>query len=222
MEELGLGGQQYEGNLVLPPEIDPIAGGVVLTLKECFSAVRNFGFQAGQSALVYGDGPVGLALVNFLRMAGAAWVGCVGHQPERLRWIAKRSQPDLMVNSREASVTERMADRRVDLAIDAVGSTAVIREASHLLKPGGKVAVFGVIKNKDATLSLLDLANHTSLHMLNWPYREHRAHGEIVELILRGTLDPKDYYSHVMPIGEAPRAVEMVRTRQALKVILSM
>jgi L-iditol 2-dehydrogenase len=222
MEELGMGGDRYGGNQIIPPEIDPVDGGVVLTLKECFSAVRNFGFGAGQSALVYGDGPVGLALVNFLRMAGAAWVGCVGHQPDRLAWIASHSQPDLLLNSRTESVPEKLGDRRVDLAIDAVGSTAVIKEASHLLRPGGKVAVFGVIKNKDSQLSLLDLANHTSLHMLNWPYREHSTHAEIVDLIRAGTVNPRDYYSHVVPIAEAPRAVEMVRKRQALKVVLAM
>jgi L-iditol 2-dehydrogenase len=222
MDELGIGGPRYGGNLSIPPEIDPLDGGVILTLKECFSGIRNFGFQPGQDVLVYGDGPVGLALVNFLRMAGAAWIGCVGHQPLRLQWIASHSQPDLLLNSHQESVPERLGERRVDLVIDAVGSTAVIKQASHLLKPGGKVGVLGVIKNKDATLSLLDLANHTSVHMLNWPYREHATHEEIVGLILRGTINPWDYYTHVMAMQEAPRAMEMVKTRQAFKVVLAM
>jgi L-iditol 2-dehydrogenase len=222
MDELGIGGPRYGGNLPVPAGIDPLDGGVILTLKECFSAVRNLGFQAGQEALVYGDGPVGLALVNFLRMAGAAWIGCVGHQPQRLEWIGSHSQPDLLVNSHVDTVPGRLAERRVDLVIDAVGSTVIIREASHLLKPGGTVGVVGVIKNKDAVLSLLDLANHTSVHMLNWPYREHATHQEIIGLIQSGRINPKDYYSHLMPIDEAPRAVEMVKGRDAFKVVLTM
>ena len=222
MEELGIAAQRHAGTLLIPPQIDPIDGGVILTLKECFSAVRNFGFRAGQSALVYGDGPVGLALVNFLRMAGASWVGCVGHQPRRMEWIGNHSRPDLLLNSHQESVPGRLGDRRVDLVIDAVGSPAVIREASHLLTPGGKVGVTGVIKNKDASLSLLDLANHTSVHMLNWPYREHASHDEVISLILKGDINPKDYYSDVIPIAEAPRAVEMVKARTAFKVVLAM
>ncbi|MCX5841228.1 MAG: alcohol dehydrogenase catalytic domain-containing protein, partial [Deltaproteobacteria bacterium] len=222
MEELGIGGPRYGGSLSIPPEIDPLDGGVILTLKECFSGIRNFGIQPGQSVLVYGDGPVGLALVNFLRMAGAAWVGCVGHQAQRLQWIGSHSQPDMLINAHQESVQDRLGERRLDLVIDAVGSTAIIREASHLLKQGGKVGVLGVIKNKDASLSLLDLANHTSLHMLNWPYKEHATHDEIVGLILNGKIKPKDYYSHVMPIQEAPKAMEMIKTRQAFKVVLAM
>jgi threonine dehydrogenase-like Zn-dependent dehydrogenase len=222
MDELGIRGPRYGGSLSLPPEIDPVDGGVILTLKECLSAIRNFDFQQGQAVLVYGDGPVGLALVNFLRISGAAWIGCVGHQPERLQRIARHSQTDMLLNSHLESVPERLAERRVDLVIDAVGSTAVIREASHLLKPGGKVGVLGVVKNKDASLSLLDLANHTSVHMLNWPYKEHATHEEIVGLILNGTINPRDYYSHVMAMREAPRAMEMIKTRQAFKVVLAM
>ena len=222
MEELGIGGPRYGANLSIPPEIDVLDGGVILTLKECFSAIRNFGFQTGQAALVYGDGPVGLALLNFLRMAGAAWIGCVGHQPERLQWIASHSRPDLLLNSHLESVPDRLAERRLELVIDAVGSTAVIRQASHLLKPGGKVGIFGVIKKKDAVVSLLDLANNTSLHMLNWPYREHATHEDIVGLVLQGRINPKDYYSHVMAMEEAPKAVEMIRSRQAFKIVLAM
>jgi threonine dehydrogenase-like Zn-dependent dehydrogenase len=222
MVELGMESPGYGGTLVLPPEIDPLDGGVILTLKECLSAVRNLGFQAGQSALVYGDGPVGLALVNFLRMAGAAWIGCVGHRPTRLEWIAGHSSPDMIVNARVDSVKEKLGDRRVHLAIDAVGSTAVIREASHLLMPGGKVGVVGVIRNTDAQISLLDLANHASVHMLNWPYREHATHEEIVGLVRSGRITPKHYYSHVLPIAEAPRALAMVEAREAFKVVLAM
>ena len=222
MVDLGMEAPGYGGTLLLPPDIDPLDGGVILTLKECLSAVRNLGIQAGQSALVYGDGPVGLALVNFLRMAGAAWVGCVGHRPSRLALIADRSSPDLLVDARRESVRDRLGDRRMHLVIDAVGSTAVIREASHLLVPGGKVGVVGVIRNTDARISLLDLANHASVHMLNWPYREHATHEEVVGLVRSGRIKPRDYYSHVLPVTEAPRAFAMVESREAFKVVLAM
>jgi threonine dehydrogenase-like Zn-dependent dehydrogenase len=124
-------------------------------------------------------------------------------------------------DARDGPVGDRLAGRALDLVIDAVGSTAVIREATHLLKPGGKVGVFGVIRKGDARLDLLGLANHVCVHLLNWPYREHDVHGEVVELIERGDLDPRHFYSHVLPLSEAPRAVEMVRTREALKVVLA-
>lgn len=90
-----------------------------------------------------------------------------------------------------------------------------------MLKPGGKVGVYGVLKQKDSQISLLDLKNHTSVHILNFPYREHDYHDEIVQLILDGKVDPKDFYSHVMPADDAAKAVDMIGKREAWKIIFT-
>ena len=162
-----------------------------------------------------------MALIRFLRLEGAKSVVAVGHRPQRVQRIREHAQADLAVNAHEESPEERLKDRRFDLVIDAVGSTAIIREGARLLKRGGKVGVFGVIKKKDSAISLLDLPNHVSVHMLNWPYQEHATHDELVNAILKGEINPKDYYSHVMPMEEVERAVELVRSREAFKVVLS-
>lgn len=222
MDELGVDRSRHVGGATrrIPADIAGEDAAVLLTLKEACSAVRNFGFRTGMDALVYGDGPAGLELVTFLRMAGAGWVGCAGHHEERLGRAAGRA--DLVVNSRERDVAEALADRRVDLVIDAVGSIEIVKEGSALLKPGGRVGVYGVLKREHSQLSLMDLKNHTAVHVLNWPYREHDVHDEIVSLVRSGKLRPKDFYSHVLPLGEAPEAVEMIRSRRAFKVVLSM
>ena len=67
-----------------------------------------------------------------------------------------------------------------------------------------------------------DLPNDLRLQMLNWPYHEHRQHEEILELIREGKVDPKEFYSHVLPIDEAEKGVEMIKKREAYKVIFTM
>ena len=222
MDELGVDSSRRVGGATrpIPPEIAAEDAAVLLTLKEACSAVRNFGFQAGSDALVYGDGPAGLELVTFLRRAGARWIGCVGHHDDRLCRMAGRA--DLAVNARTRDVAEALGERRVDLVIDAVGSIKIIRQGSALLKPGGKVGVYGVLKREHSELSLLDLKNHTAVHVLNWPYQEHGVHDEIVDLVVSGVLQPADFYSHVLPLADAARAVEMIRSREAFKVVLRM
>jgi len=222
MDELGVDRSRHVGGATrpIPPEITPEDAAVLLTLKEACSAVRNFGFRAGMDALVYGDGPAGLELVTFLRGSGARWIACAGHHDDRLRRLADRA--DLVINSRSRDVAEALGDRRVDLVIDAVGSIEIIRQGSSLLKPGGKVGVYGVLKREHSELSLLDVKNHTAVHVLNWPYQEHAAHDEIVDLVVRGTLRPGDFYSHVMPLADAAEAVRKIRSREAFKVVLRM
>jgi len=223
MDELGLDRKLYEGPWAkrVPSDIPPVEASLLLTLKEAYSALRNFGFRAGMEVLVYGDGPVGLALARLLRVGEAGWVGCVGHHDERLRKIAEVAAPDLVVNSKSREVEAELGKRRVDLVVDAVGSTAIIRQGSRLLKSGGKVGVFGVLSKEDSALSLIDLQNNTSVHMLNWPVGEHAVHDQIVRMVLDGKVDLKDYYSHALPAERVAEAVQMVRRREALKVILT-
>ena len=44
----------------------------------------------------------------------------------------------------------------------------------------------------------------------------------MISLVRRGVLKPKDFYSHVLPIDRAPEGVELIRARQAYKVIIDM
>ena len=223
MDRLGIDRRLYKGSRTrpVPASMPPEDAAILLTLKEAYSALKNFEFNEGMDVVVFGDGPVGLALTSFLHMGHAGWVACIGHHDERLNKILETSRPDLVLNSRWEDVAQTLGDRRVDLVIDAVGSTAVIKQGSHLLKPGGKVGVYGVLKRGHKTLSLADLRNNTAVHMLNWPHGEHDVHTDIVQMVLDGQLDPKGYWSHAMPAEEIERAVQMVRSREALKVILT-
>ncbi|MFP4380873.1 MAG: zinc-binding dehydrogenase [Candidatus Sumerlaeia bacterium] len=223
MDEMGLDPKLKSGPATrqIPREISAEDGGVILCLKENYSAIPNFGFHQGMDVLIFGDGPVGLGLTKFLKMRGAGWVGCVGHHADRLEIIKQKGPADMVINSHETDVADAVGDRQFDLVIDAVGLTSIILQGSKMLKPGGKVGVYGVLKQKDSQISLLDLKNHTSVHILNFPYREHDYHDEIVQLILDGKVDPKDFYSHVMPADDAAKAVDMIGKREAWKIIFT-
>lgn len=70
-------------------------------------------------------------------------------------------------------------------------------------------------------LPLWDFANNVSLHKHYYPVREKLTMGAVCDLIQRGTIDPKAFYSHVMPVEEFRSAVEMTASREAFKVILT-
>jgi L-iditol 2-dehydrogenase len=223
MRAMGLPRSAFVGSgRRIPSDLAPADGGMLLALSEALSGVRNFGVGAGTTVLIYGDGPIALALADFARLQGAAWIGCVGHHDARLERIGRLAGPDLLVNARRVAVADAVKDLRFDLVIDAVGSTAIIREGSGLLKPGGKVGVYGVLKARDATLSLIELQNHTSVHMLNWPHGAGDVLDELLERIRRGDVVPSRYYSHVLPADQARRALELIRSREAFRVILEM
>ena len=222
-EELGVPREKGIGERPrVPADISFADAAILLTLKECYSGIYNLGFREGMDVLVYGDGPVGRALVRFMRLGGAGWLGCIGHHDDRLAGVKEVGGADLVINSHKEDVGEALGDREFDMVIDAVGSTKIILESTERLKPGGKVSVYGVLKPDDCEISLLDLKNHTAVHMLNFPHREGDVHDEVVEMVQAGKIVPGNYYSHTVPIEDAPRGVEMIRSREALKVVFTM
>ena len=206
----------------IPDDISDIDAAMLITFKENYSALKNFGLKEGMNILIYGDGAVALGLAINAHEMGAATIGVVGHHDERLQRIADHVPVDLLVNSTRENVFEKVGRTRFDVIVDGVGSVDVIMEGARLAKPFGQVGMYGVLKHAKGTINLVDLPNNVLLHTLNWPYREHAAHDEVVDLVHRGVLNPKDFYSHVLPIDQAPEGVELIRSRQAYKVIIDM
>ena len=79
----------------------------------------------------------------------------------------------------------------------------------------------GVLRSNDLMVDTSRLQDNTSLHMLNFPYGEYAIMDETIALIESGKVNPKDFYSHVLPYEKINEAVEMTLNKKALKVILT-
>ncbi len=210
------------GTRKIPSSISMDDAALILSVKEIFKSLRNFGFKPGMDVLVYGDGMVGFGLCLFMRRQQAGRVCCIGHHPQRLEKIKNEAQADQVVNTHETTPDAALQGQKFDLVIDAVGKPAILLEGAKRLRPGGKIALYGVLSPHDSKIDLLDLPNHVTLHIQSFPYREHDCHDEIVEMVTSGELDLKTFYSHVMPAADIDRAVAMTRDRTAYKVVLRM
>ena len=224
MKELGIDDKAYRAHCSrrVPPGIGFEDATILLTFKETLSALRNFGFQPGMDVLTYGDGPIGLSLVSLMRLAGANWLGAVGHWDSRLEKISTVGKTDQVINEKGEDVDSALEDRRFDMIIDAVGSSAIIKRSFGMLKSRGKVCVFGVLSKDDPGVSIRDFRNNTSLHLLQWPVGEHDVHDEVIDMVKTGKLNPKDYYSHLEPLENIHEAVRKVKSREAFKVIITL
>jgi threonine dehydrogenase-like Zn-dependent dehydrogenase len=203
-----------------PSSIDYIDAGVLLSLAECHSAVVNFGVKPEMDILIYGAGPMGIALAMFCGFAGAH-VTQIDGVSERLAYAKKVAKVEHTINFDEESVDSILNGICFDMVIDAVGLTTIIYEASNRLKPGGKVGSLGVLKKDDRLINTALLKNNTSIHMLNFPYGEYAIMDKTIRLITDGTIQPKDFYSHIMPYTEIDKAIGLVRGKKVLKIILT-
>jgi len=204
-----------------PNSISFVDAGVLLSLAECHSAAKNFGANPGNDILIYGAGPMGIALAMFCKLQGADTIVQIDSVPERLAEAKRIAKVDQVINFASENVDEALYGRKFDLVMDAVGFTSILYEGSARLKPGGKVCSLGVLKKDDRMIDTSRLQCNTSLHMLNFPYGEYDVMDETIALIESGKVNPKDFYSHVIPYEQIEEALQLVKDKKALKVILT-
>ena len=161
-----------------------------------------------------------MGVANYLQILGAHTVLVDGIQ-ERLDYAKENFNVEDTVNFRTQKLSGCYGKQYFDAAMDIVGSTEILLEATDYLKPGGTLCSMGVLKKSDAQIDLIKLQNNTRLHMLNFPYQRMEYMDELVELIRTGKIDPKAYYSHVLPIEKISECVRLIGNKEALKIVLS-
>ena len=203
----------------IPDDFDTIDAGVLLTLNECFSAAKNFDVK-DKDVLVYGAGPMGLATMKYMRYLGAKTITVIDSVDERLELAKTLSGVDRTINFKTQDKDAILKDELFDRVIDIVGLTSILMEGSHRLRPYGILGSMGVLKNTDALVDVTKLKNNTLLQMLNFPYGQYTITDENVKLIQSGFINPKDFYSHVRKPEDIAEVLELVKSKQALKVII--
>jgi L-iditol 2-dehydrogenase len=126
---------------------DVIGGGCGLFTG--FAAVERSALTMGDTVVVQGAGPVGLAAAAFAALAGAVAVVVIGAPAPRLE-LARLLGADVTlsvvhdaVESRAASVRDLTGGRGADVIIEASGNPRALPEGFDLLRDGGTYVIAG-------------------------------------------------------------------------------
>jgi 2-desacetyl-2-hydroxyethyl bacteriochlorophyllide A dehydrogenase len=155
----GLMGREVPGSLaehVVLPEghLHPLPehlGLEIATLIETLATVRHaqgrVRITAGEAVVVLGQGAAGLLHTQLARLSGARPVVAVSRSAGKLA-LARRLKADHVVDaSRQdavAEVREATGGRGADVVIDAAGAPELMGAALEMLRPGGRLLVYGI------------------------------------------------------------------------------
>jgi (R,R)-butanediol dehydrogenase/meso-butanediol dehydrogenase/diacetyl reductase len=132
----------------LPAEIGDDEAALIEPTEVAVRAVRKSGIGPGASAVIVGDGAVGLITLQVARAAGAATTILLGHRPTRLE-LGRRLGADAAIDSRAPgwldAVREMTGGRGADAAIECGGSAESIGDAIVATRKGGTVVLLAVI-----------------------------------------------------------------------------
>jgi threonine dehydrogenase-like Zn-dependent dehydrogenase len=122
----------------LPPEQIPL----VETLGVGIHAVGRAAVQPGERTIVIGAGPIGLSVVEFLRLASAD-IAVVEKMPERLEFAARHFR----LKRYYPSHAEARQEEPSMVVFDCTGDRGSMERSLDLLQQGGRLIFVGLIND---------------------------------------------------------------------------
>lgn len=115
------------------------------------------GVKAGDTVLVQGSGGVSSFALAFARMHGARVIATTS-SPEKAKWLRERGAHEVVDYTADPkwgrAVRTLTNGRGVDLVVE-VGGAGTLPQSLRAVRPGGTVAVIGVLAGGSAPLSIL-------------------------------------------------------------------
>ncbi len=219
-------------SFVIPPSMDfAIAAGFPVTYGTAHAALRwHLDLKARQTLVVHGaGGGVGLAAVECGKALGARVIATAGSDDKVA--LAKKHGADEGINYATEDLRERIkaltGGEGADAVFDPVGGDA-FDASMRSTAWGGKIAVIGFAAGRVPQIPAnILLVKNISVHGVYWgSYRVKRPDllaeefAELFQWFGEGKLKP--HVSHRVPLAEAPRALELLTSRQATgKVVVT-
>jgi D-arabinitol dehydrogenase (NADP+) len=190
-----------EGNTFLIGDLSFAAAALVEPLACVVWGLKRVQVQPGDSALVFGAGPMGCLVAQGLRHAGAARVVITDTVPYRLEIAARLGLTEtVLANEQQAEHLEAIAPGGFDIVADATGIAQVLQSAFSRVRPRGKVWVFGVVP-PDARVSFVPYEVFRRDLTIIGSFALNRTFGESIALIQHGAVQVEPLISHRLPLN---------------------
>ena len=139
----------------LPDNVDTMEGALVEPLAVGFHAANIGRAHAGQVAVVFGAGCIGLVTLMALKAEGVSKVYVVDIQPKRLQKALELGATEV-INGKEVDAVEKIMEltdgRGVDLAIETAGTEITARQCLFACNKGATVVFVGYTASGEMTL----------------------------------------------------------------------
>lgn len=196
--------------LALPSNVGLREGALAEPLAVILHSMKSAAPQTGETALVYGAGPIGLLTIAALKLSGVSRVWAVEPVPQR-RELARLMGADAMLDPADgdpvAQVLKDTGNRGVDCSIDCASKGDTTSQCIRATRSGGRVVITGiaaeeytsiplhVVRRKELVIYNVRRSNHDSARALQLLGEQPARFAPIV--------------THQRPLAEVQQAFEM-------------
>jgi alcohol dehydrogenase len=196
---------------------------LVETLAIGFHAVQRGNPQQGETVLVIGAGPIGLACLEFLRLMDGVNVLVMDTNPARLAFCGEKlGIHGILVDGGQLAALESITTGKLaDVVIDATGNPKSMSGCFEFAAFTGRVVYVG-ITTSDLVFPHAPVFHRRELTLLASRNAMPADFDHIIELIRDGRIDTDKWITHRIAFDEVPaRFVEFTRPETgAIKAII--
>ena len=202
----------------LPEGLDLRRAAFVEPLAVAVHAVRRSGLALGDSVMIAGAGPIGLAVAMCARLAGAGTVFVSEPAEPRRRLAEELGLVALDPGSPGEDLKSRTAGEGVPIVFDTAAHPAVAASITSWASTSGRIVFVGTY------------GVPTALNLQDVVFRELEtvgcrvyARGDVlaaVSLVASGSFDPEPLITSTVALPEAPLALRKLRSGDELKVLI--
>jgi len=172
--------------------------------------IDRLSMKIGDRVAVVGAGPMGILMIQLVKMMGASKILAVEPRDDRREAAVKFGADEAVAPADALKKAYDMTDGvGMDKVIEAVGAVPAIETAYPLARRGGTFEIFGVSpETAKWTVSPFDLYNRelTIVTSYRSPFTFERA----IQVAASGRINLKSMVTHVFPLEEAPKAFDML------------
>ena len=176
--------------------------------------------EAGDTAVVIGDGAVGLCAVAASKRLGAERIIAVGHHEDRLEVAKEMGATDVVSSRGEEAINEVMelTNGGANHVLECVGNDSSLETAAQIVRPGGNIGYVGVPHLESTDFVNTMFRKNVSFEGGPAPVRNYLE--ELMKDVLQGNLDPSPVLDKTVDLEEVPEGYEAMDNREAIKVMV--
>ncbi|MFX3624292.1 MAG: 2,3-butanediol dehydrogenase [Ectobacillus sp.] len=186
-------------------------------------AVRQSGLRIGDTAAVFGTGPIGLLTIQAARAAGASQIIAVEVSPERQEF-ARKVGADIVINPLETDVVTEIQSHTggsgVDVSFEVAGIEATINAAIQATKLEGNIVNISIWE-KPASIPLNSLVLTEKQMTSIIAYRN--IFPQVIQLIANDQIKALDLVTKYIGLDEiVPEGFEaLTKNKSQIKILVN-
>ncbi len=216
---------QADGSLVATdgiPDASLVPSLLALTdvMATGWHAAVSAGVRPGGTAVVVGDGAVGLCGVLAAAQLGAERVIAMSRHEPRQEIARAYGATDIVAERGRdggARVAELTRGIGADAVLECVGTDEAMRTAFAVARPGSTVGFVGVPHGVELPVRRMFQKN-VGLAGGMAPVRRYLP--DLLQRVLSGTIDPGKVFDLTLPMADSPEGYRAMDERRAIKVLL--